>query len=104
MSRIEPKMFPDDPQKKGIEVIDSTDLTAINQSNGELNIDKLYPDTRPPVIKFESPYNINGGGFIKQYNFISKSGKFPIQGKNLIDALKNGEQPAPQYDTPEEPF
>jgi uncharacterized protein YifE (UPF0438 family) len=90
MSRIEPKMFPEDPQKKGTEVIDSTDSTAINQSNGELNIDKLYPDTRPPVVQFESPYNINGGGFMKQYHFMSKPGEFPIKGRNLIDALKNG--------------
>jgi hypothetical protein len=92
MSRKEPQFNPDDPQRMGTESINSTDLGAINQVNGELNIEKIYPDTRPPVVEYDNPYTIVGGKRTKmnKYNFISKSGKFGIQGKNQIDALKNG--------------
>lgn len=91
MSRVQPAMSPEDPQKKDTDSIDSTDATAINQANGELNIEKLYPNTKQPVIQYESPYSINGGSaYMKQYRFISKPGKFQIPGKSPIDALRNG--------------
>lgn len=90
MSRKEPQMSPEDPQKKGADAMASTDATVINQANGQLNIDKLYPDTKPPVVQHENPFNINGGGRTRKYKFISKPGKFAIHGKNPVDALQNG--------------
>jgi hypothetical protein len=90
MSRIQPAIDPENPQKKGAEAMASTDATAVNQANGELNIEKLYPDTRPPVIQYENPYTVNGGGGMKKYRFISKPGEFPIKGRNPMDALRNG--------------
>lgn len=91
MSRKEPQLNPEDPQKKGAESSTSTDMTAVNQVNGELNIDKLYPDVKPPIVQYENPYTINGGGkCMNQYRFMSKPGYFPIQGRNPLDALRNG--------------
>lgn len=91
MSRREPQLNPEDPQKKGNDAATSTDMTAVNQVNGELNIDKLYPDTMPPVSQYENPFTINGGGkSMKQYRFMSKPGYFPIHGRNPLDALRNG--------------
>ena len=90
MSRIQPELSPEDPQKKGNYLATSTNITTTNQLNGEINIDKLYPEIKPKeAIIFENPYNINGGS-MRKYNFISKHGKFPIQGKTPIDALRNG--------------
>lgn len=91
MSNIEPELNPDDPQKKGNEASSSADASAGNQSNGILNIDKLYPD-KPILIPYQNPYSINGGGGgnMKQYRFISKPGKFLIHGRNPMDALRNG--------------
>ena len=90
MSRVQPAMSPEDPQKKGADAMSSTDKTATEQVNGSINIDKLYPDTKPPIVPYESPFNINGGGCMKQYRFMSKPGEFPIPGRNPIDALRNG--------------
>lgn len=90
MSRVQPAMSPEDPQKKGADAMSSTDKTATEQVNGSINIDKLYPDTKPPIVPHESPFNINGGGCMKQYRFMSKPGEFPIPGRNPIDALRNG--------------
>jgi len=90
MSRAEPELSPEDPQKKGNDAVASTDMTTTNQANGELNIDKLYPDTKPPAVLYESPYTVNGGGFIRKYRFMSKPGQFPIHGRNPLDALRNG--------------
>jgi hypothetical protein len=91
MSRKEPQLNPEDPQQKGNEATSSTDMTATNQLNGELNIDKLYPEVKDTqTIIYENPYTINGGGYMPQFRFISKPGKFSIQGRNLLDALKNG--------------
>lgn len=89
MSRKEPELNPEDPQKKGNEASASTDATTTNQITGILNIDKLYQD-KPILIHYENPYTINGGGYMKQYRFISKPGKFSIQGRNPMDALRNG--------------
>ena len=41
MTRAEPELSPEDPQKKGNDAVVSTDMTATNQANGELNIEKL---------------------------------------------------------------
>jgi hypothetical protein len=90
MSRKEPQLNPEDSQKKGNDAINSTDITTTNQMNGELNIEKLYPDTKPIEVQYENPYTINGGGHMRNYNFISKSGQFQIHGRNPIDALRNG--------------
>ena len=90
MSRVQPAMSPEDPQKKGADEISSTDKTATEQINGSINIDKLYPDTKPVIVPYESPFTINGGGCMKQYRFMSKPGEFPIPGRNPIDALRNG--------------
>ena len=90
MSRTEPELSPEDPQKKGIDEIDSTDTTTTNMVSGILNIDKLYPDTTTPVIPYENPYTIKGGRYMQQYRFISKPGQFSIRGKNPLDALRNG--------------
>jgi hypothetical protein len=90
MFRQVPQFNPDNPQKIGTDYIISTDLSAINQANGELNIEKIYPITRPIVVPYDNPYNINGGSRIHKYHFMSKPGKFGIQGKNPIDALRNG--------------
>ena len=90
MSRVQPAMSPEDPQQKGADAMSSTDKTATEQINGSINIDKLYPDIRPPVVQYESPFTINGGGCMKQYRFMSKPGEFPIPGRNPIDALRNG--------------
>ena len=90
MSRVQPEMNPEDPQKKGADAMASTDATAVKQANGELNIDKLYRNTTPPAVQFESPYNINGGSCMKQYRFMSKPGEFPVHGRSPIDALRNG--------------
>ena len=84
MSRKEPAMSPEDPQKKGDDAISSTDKTVTEQINGSINIDKLYPDIRPPVVQYESPFTI------KQYRFMSKPREFPIPGRSPIDALRNG--------------
>jgi hypothetical protein len=91
MSKIEPHLNPDDPQRKGNEAINSTGTTTTNQLNGELNIDKLYPEIKDVVVvQYENPFSVNGGGCMKQYHFMSKPGNFPIYGKNPIDALRNG--------------
>jgi hypothetical protein len=90
MSRVQPAMSPEDPQKKGADEISSTDKTATEQINGSINIDKLYPDTKPVIVPYESPFTINGGGCMKQYRFMSKPGEFQIPGRNPIDALRNG--------------
>jgi hypothetical protein len=90
MSKKEPELSPEDPQRKGNDQIVSTDSTAINQTNGELNIDKLYPNTKTLAVLYENPYTINGGGCMKQYRFMSKPGEFQIPGRNPIDALRNG--------------
>jgi hypothetical protein len=89
MSRKEPSMDPDNPQRRGAEASSATDATAIDQANGELNIDKLFPN-KPPVPQYESPYTVNGGSCMKKYRFISKPGEFSIPGRNPIDALRNG--------------
>lgn len=91
MSRQEPQLDPDNPQKKGNEATSSTDMTTTNQLNGELNIDKLYPEVKDTqTVIYENPYTINGGGNMCQYKFMSKPGKFSIQGRNPLDALRNG--------------
>jgi len=90
MSRKEPELYPDDPQKKGNDASNSTNMTATKQLNGELNIDKLYPEfSDKPAVLYENPYTINGGS-MRRYNFISKPGQFSIHGKNPLDALRNG--------------
>jgi hypothetical protein len=91
MSRKEPQLNPEDPQKKGNDSINSTSMTTTNELNGELNIDKLYPEIKDKiVVPYENPYTINGGGYIKQYHFISKPGQFLINGRNPVEALRNG--------------
>ena len=90
MSRKEPSMNPEDPQKLGADAMSSTDKTVTEQINGSINIDKLFPDTKPPIQQFENPYSVAGGGHIKQYRFMSKPGQFQISGKSPIDALRNG--------------
>ena len=91
MSRKEPELNPEDPQKKGNEASASTDATTSNQITGILNIDKLYPD-KPILIHYENPYTINGGGAgcMKQYRFMSKPRQFSVHGRNPMDALRNG--------------
>lgn len=90
MSRKEPQLNPDNPQKKGNDQMTSTDMTTTNQLNGELNIDNLYPQIKPvQAVVYENPFTINGGSH-RKYNFISKQGKFPIHGRTPIDALRNG--------------
>jgi hypothetical protein len=91
MSRKEPELSPEDPQKKGHDAMNSTNMTTNNQLNGELNIDKLYPELRSkPAVLYENPYTINGGGIMKPYHFMSKPGQFQIHGRNPLDALRNG--------------
>jgi hypothetical protein len=91
MSRKEPQLNPEDPQRLGNDSVNSTDMTTTNQLNGELNIDKLYPEVKDTqTIFYENPYIINGGGYMHQFRFISKPGQFSIQGRNPLDALKNG--------------
>ena len=90
MSRKEPAMNPEDPQKLGADSMSSTDKTATEQINGSINIEKLFPDTKPPIPAYESPYSVAGGGCMKQYRFMSKPGEFPIFGRSPIDALRNG--------------
>ena len=80
---------PDDPQKKGNDAVAASNSTTTNQVSGILNIDKLYPD-KPIIIPYQNPYTIHGGGYIRQYRFISKPGQFSVQGRNLMDALRNG--------------
>ena len=92
MSRKEPAMNPEDPQKLGADSMSSTDKTATEQINGSINIEKLFPDTKPPIPAYESPYSVAGGGSMKQYRFMSKPGDFPIFGRSPIDALRNGLQ------------
>jgi hypothetical protein len=89
MSIKEPELNPDDPQKKGNDAIAASNSTTTNQVSGILNIDKLYPD-KPIIIPYQNPYTIHGGGYIRQYRFISKPGQFSVQGRNLMDALRNG--------------
>jgi hypothetical protein len=89
MSIIQPELNPENPQKKGIDEADATDQTTANLIDGNLAIDRLYPDTKSFVIPHENPYTINGGSSI-QYQFISKPGKFLIHGRSPIDALRNG--------------
>lgn len=89
MSRVQPSMNPEDPTRKGTEQINATEKNAINQENSLLNIDKLFPD-KPLVPQYESPYNVNGGGNMKKYRFMSKPGEFSISGRNPMDALQNG--------------
>jgi len=89
MSIIQPELNPENPQKIGIDEADATDQTTANLINGNLGIDKLYPDTKSFVIQYENPYTINGGSSI-QYRFMSKPGKFLIHGRNPMDALRNG--------------
>jgi len=90
MSKKEPLLGPENPQKLGSDEISSTDKSTTDQVNGSINIERLFPDTRPPPVPFVNPYSVNGGGCMKQYRFISKPGDFPIYGKNPIDALQNG--------------
>jgi hypothetical protein len=90
MSKKEPLLGPENPQKMGSDEISSTDKTTTEQVNGSINIERLLPDTRPPPVPFVNPYSVNGGGFMRQYRFISKPGNFQIYGKNPIDALQNG--------------
>jgi hypothetical protein len=89
MSRKEPELNPDDPQRKGNDAAIASDMTTTNQVTGILNIDKLYPD-KPNVIPYQNPYTIQGGGYMRKYKFISKPGQFSVQGRNPIDALRNG--------------
>ena len=89
MSRKEPELNPDDPQRKGNDAATASDMTTTNQVTGILNIDKLYPD-KPNVIPYQNPYTIQGGGYMRKYKFISKPGQFSVQGRNPIDALRNG--------------
>ena len=91
MSRKEPELNPEDPQKKGNDAVNSTSATTINQLNGELNIDKLYPEVKDiKIAPYENPYTIKGGGNISKYRFITKTGDFLIPGRNPMDALRNG--------------
>jgi hypothetical protein len=91
MSRKEPELNPEDPQKKGNEAINSTSMSTSNEINGGLNVDKLYPEIKEKEVKvYENPYTITGGGNIRQYRFISKPNDFLIEGKNPMDALRNG--------------
>jgi hypothetical protein len=89
MSRKEPELNPDDPQKKGNDAASASDMTTTNQVTGILNIDKLYPD-EPIVIPYQNPYTIQGGGYMRKYKFISKPGQFSIHGRSPMDALRNG--------------
>jgi hypothetical protein len=89
MSRKEPELNPDDPQKKGNDAAATSDMTTTNQVTGILNIDKLYPD-KPITTPYYNPYTIQGGGYMRKYKFISKPGQFSVQGRNTIDALRNG--------------
>lgn len=91
MSRKQPELDPNNPQKQGQESASSTSLTTTNQINGEINIANLYPQFKDkPAVLIENPYTINGGGCMNQYNFMSNSRKFQINGKNPLDAIRNG--------------
>jgi len=89
MSIIQPELNPENPQKIGNDKADATDQTTANLIDGNLGIDRLYPDKKSFVIPYENPYTINGGSSI-QYRFISKPGNFLIHGRSPIDALRNG--------------
>lgn len=90
MSRKQPELDPNNPQKEGHEATTSTDMTTTSQINGELNIANLYPEFKDnPAVHVENPYTINGG-CMKQYNFMSNLREFQINGKNPLDAIRNG--------------
>lgn len=91
MSTKQPELDPNNPQKQGQESASSTNSTTTNQINGEINIANLYPQFKEkPAVPVENPYTINGGGSMKQYQFMSHPGKFQIHGKNPLDAIRNG--------------
>jgi|688.fasta_scaffold329398_1 hypothetical protein len=91
MSRTEPELNPENPQKKGNDAMNSTSMTTTNEINGGLNIDKLYPEIKDKkIVPYENPYTIQGGGKKNEYRFISKPGDFFIPGRNPMDALRNG--------------
>lgn len=91
MAAKQPELDPNNPQRKGNESTTSTDMTTTSQINGEVNIANLYPEYKDkPAVQVENPYTINGGGCMKEYNFMSYPRDFQIRGKNPLDAMRNG--------------